>query len=169
MTPSRNALPNHIVDMPFAQPRSSSSFFLPDLVALSEPLPIALNPHYTVISASSRAWILSHADSDALPGLSPVRMKAVFAAGDFERLAARCFPYANADRFRALCDFVHLLFVVDEVSDGQAAEDAEATGRTVLDALKNPELADGSELATIAIECVELSLCASINLTDIDY
>lgn len=138
--------------MPFALSRISASFILPDLVALSSPLPIALNPHYATASASSRAWILSHANSDALPGLNSARMKAVFAAGDFERLAARCFPYANGDRFRALCDFVHLLFVVDEVSDSQDAKGAEATGRSVLDALTDPALVDGSELAAIAVE-----------------
>ena len=66
-----------------------------------------------------------------------------------ELLAAHAYPYADRDRFRAACDFVNVLFVVDEISDDQNGKDALQTGTVFYKALSDPNFDDGSILCTM--------------------
>ncbi|EJD40956.1 terpenoid synthase [Auricularia subglabra TFB-10046 SS5] len=123
------------------------SFVLPDLLTLSSGMQhaVASNPHYDAAAAQSRAWIVSH---DVLSE----RKLAVFGKGDFERLASRAFPYAGPDELRTLCDFVNVLFVIDEATDSQNGVDAQHTADTCMRALEDPSWDDGSALAQIMHE-----------------
>lgn len=60
------------------------------------------------------------------------------------------------EQFRTCCDFVNLLFVVDEVSDEQSGKDARATGEIFLNAMHDPEFDDESTLCSITKEFVAL-------------
>ncbi|TFK72973.1 terpenoid synthase [Pluteus cervinus] len=119
---------------------SSTKYFkLPDLLA-SCPFPVAISPYYAEAAAESRAWVNSY-------NILTDRKRAFLLQGFSELLCSYVYPYAGYQQLRTCCDFVNLLFVVDEVSDEQSGEDAEATGNIFLNALKDPKWDDGSSLA----------------------
>ncbi|KAF8150763.1 isoprenoid synthase domain-containing protein [Crassisporium funariophilum] len=123
---------------------SSRQFRLPDLLA-SCPLKDATNPHYKEASAESRAWINGY-------NIFTDRKRAFFVQGSNELLCSHVYAYAGYEQLRTTCDFVNLLFVVDEVSDDQSGMDARATGQVFVKAMKYSDWDDGSILAKITKE-----------------
>lgn len=127
---------------------SATHFFLPDLFKVC-PLPLGgANEHYAVGAAESRAWI------DAFDMFAD-KKRAEFIQGCNELLVSRTYPYVGKEEFRTCCDFVNLLFVVDEVSDEQNGVEARKTGETFLNVMRDPSWDDGSKLAQITREYVE--------------
>ncbi|KAI0833261.1 terpenoid synthase [Trametes gibbosa] len=123
---------------------SASQFTLPDLLAVC-PLKGSTNPHYTLAAAESTAWVKSYNIFD--------ERKLVFLLqGSSELLVSHAYPYAPYEQFRTCCDFVNLLFVVDEVSDDQNGKDARHTGEVFLNAMRYPDWDDGSALAKMTRE-----------------
>ncbi|KIM39995.1 hypothetical protein M413DRAFT_415200 [Hebeloma cylindrosporum] len=127
-------------------PSSSSTrqFRLPNLFTHCA-LKASTNPYYKEAAAESRAWINSY-------DIFTDRKRAFFVQGQNELLCSYVYQYAGYEQFRTTCDFVNLLFVVDEVSDDQNGRDARATGRVFVNAMKYPEWDDGSVLAKITKE-----------------
>ncbi|TBU32549.1 terpenoid synthase [Dichomitus squalens] len=123
---------------------SSSQFTLPDLVAVC-PFRSSTNPHYEKASSESRAWVNRYQ-------LFRGKKLAYFLSGSNELLVSYTYPYAGYDQFRTCCDFVNLLFVVDEVSDDQDGRGARATGQIFLNAMRYPDWDDGSALAQMTRE-----------------
>ncbi|THV02877.1 terpenoid synthase [Dendrothele bispora CBS 962.96] len=119
-------------------------FLLPDLLALC-PLKGATNPHHQEAGAESSAWINSF-------NVFTDKKRAFFVQGCNELLVSHTYPYAGYEQFRTCCDFVNLLFVVDEVSDDQNGRDARQTCQNFLDAMTNPENSDCSTLSQITRE-----------------
>jgi hypothetical protein len=122
-------------------------FFLPDLLSLSKPFQGSTNPHYRKAAAESRAWVNSY-------NIFTDKMRAFFIQGCNELLVSHTYPHAGYEEFRTICDFVNLLFVVDEVSDDQNGADACQTGQVYLNAMKYPGWTDGSPLARMTGEYV---------------
>ncbi|EIN03697.1 terpenoid synthase [Punctularia strigosozonata HHB-11173 SS5] len=118
---------------------SATHFYLPDLHAVC-PLKGSTNPHYKQAGAESSAWINSY-------NVFTDRKRAFFVQGCNELLVSHTYPYAGYEEFRTTCDFVNLLFVVDEVSDDQDGEDARKTGNVFLNAMRHDDWLDGSALA----------------------
>lgn len=118
----------------------ASSFYLPDLLSLSKSFKGSTNPHYRKAAAESRAWVNSY-------NIFTDRKRAFFVQGCNELLVSHTYPHAGYEEFRTICDFVNLLFVVDEVSDDQNGADARSTGEVYLNAMKYPGWTDGSPLA----------------------
>ncbi|EPQ52751.1 terpenoid synthase [Gloeophyllum trabeum ATCC 11539] len=114
-------------------------FYLPDLLAVV-PLQGSTNPHYDKVSIESSAWVSSY-------NLFTNRKRLYFVLGSNELLVSHTYPYADRDQFRTCCDFVNLLFVIDEVSDEQNGSDARQTGLTYVNVMKDPSWDDGSALA----------------------
>ncbi|PCH42339.1 terpenoid synthase [Wolfiporia cocos MD-104 SS10] len=123
---------------------SPRQFMLPDLIAMC-PLKGSTNPHYVKAAAESSAWINSY-------NLFTDRKRAFFIQGSNELLVSHTYPYAGYEQFRTCCDFVNLLFVVDEVSDEQNGQDARETGNVFLNAMRDPAWDDGSALAKMTKE-----------------
>ncbi|PPQ83451.1 hypothetical protein CVT25_007042 [Psilocybe cyanescens] len=123
---------------------STQQFRIPDLFA-SCPLKDATNPYYKEAAAESRAWINSY-------DIFTDRKRAEFVQGANELLCSHVYFYAGREQLRTTCDFVNLLFVVDEVSDEQNGMDARETGQVFFKAMKYPEWDDGSILAKITKE-----------------
>ncbi|KAL1697045.1 isoprenoid synthase domain-containing protein [Schizophyllum commune] len=63
-----------------------------------------------------------------------------------ELLVSHCYPYAGYEEFRTCCDFVNLLFVVDEVSDEQSGHDARETGNVYLRTMHGSTVDEGTTL-----------------------
>lgn len=120
------------------------SFTLPDLLAIC-PLAGSTNPHYAKAAAESSAWINGY-------NLFTDRKRAFFIQGSNELLVSHTYPYAGYEQFRTCCDFVNLLFVVDEVSDDQDGNGARSTGNVFLNVMRDPSWDDGSALAQMTRE-----------------
>ncbi|TFK27160.1 terpenoid synthase [Coprinopsis marcescibilis] len=121
-----------------------SQFTLPDLLSAC-PLQDATNPWYKEAAAESRAWINSY-------DIFTDRKRAFFIQGSNELLCSHVYHYAGYEQFRTCCDFVNLLFVIDEISDDQNGRDAYATGRIFVEVMNDPRWDDGSILAKITRE-----------------
>ncbi|KAH8831311.1 isoprenoid synthase domain-containing protein [Flagelloscypha sp. PMI_526] len=117
-------------------------FVLPDLVTACERFERQTNPHHALAGAESRAWLESYQ-------MFSDNKKVFIASGQNELLVSHCYPFADYENFRTICDFVNLLFVVDEISDDQNGEDARATGEVFLKAMQNEGWHDGSSLASM--------------------
>ena len=127
-------------------PTETPSFFvLPDLHALT-PFPASFNPHYPVVSAESLAWIAS------FPNVFLDAKRAAFTQGVGELLCAHAYPYADRERLRTLCDFIGMLFVIDEISDDQDEVGARKTGSALYEVMKNIEYDDGTTLCKMSKE-----------------
>ena len=122
----------------------TTSFVLPDLHSVT-PFKGSFNPHYIEASAESSEWINSYR-------VLSDKKRAFFLQGGSELLCAHAYPYADYEQFRTTCDFVNLLFVVDEVSDEQNGTDARSTGRVYLQAMCDPDWDDGSKLSKMTKE-----------------
>ncbi|KAH9928682.1 isoprenoid synthase domain-containing protein [Fomitopsis serialis] len=119
-------------------------FVLPDLCSLC-PFEPSTNPHYASAAAASSAWINAY-------NVFTDRKRAAFIQGYNELLVSHTYPYADYEQFRTCCDFVNLLFVVDEVSDEQNGADARSTGEIFLNVMRDPTWDDGSALAKMTRE-----------------
>jgi hypothetical protein len=123
-----------------------SKLVLPDLLSIC-PINGSTNPHYETATAESRAWLNSfnifHGENLTL-----------LLACNSELLVSHTYPYAAYEQFRTACDFVTLLFVIDEVSDDQNGKDARQTGLVYLNVMMDPAWDDGSKLAQMTRECV---------------
>ena len=125
-----------------------TSFTLPDLHIVC-PLTGSTSPHYEKAGPQSSAWVNSY-------NIFIDRKRAEFVQGCNELLVSHTYPYADFDQFRTCCDFVNLLFVVDEVSDEQNGKDANVTCQIFLNAMKDPDWTDGSNLCQMTKECVSI-------------
>ena len=125
---------------------SAPQFILPDLYAVC-PLKGQSSPHYEEAAAQSREWVNGYK-------LFKGAKLAYFLQGNNELLVSHTYPYAPFDQFRTCCDFVNLLFVVDEVSDEQDGYNARVTGEIFLNSMRYPDWDDGSALAKMTREYV---------------
>ena len=123
-----------------------SKIILPDLLSIC-PIKGSTSPHYEAAAAESRAWVNGF---DMFHG----EKLTFFLTGSNELLVSHTYPYAEYEQFRTACDFVNLLFVVDEVSDDQNGKDARQTGMVYLNVMRDPTWDDGSRLAQMTRECV---------------
>ncbi|KIL64403.1 hypothetical protein M378DRAFT_186710 [Amanita muscaria Koide BX008] len=100
------------------------------------------SPHYVDASAESRAWINGF-------DVFTDRKRAYFIQGFNEVLVSHTYSYAGYEQFRTACDFVNLLFVLDELSDDMNSADARETFNAYRCALQDPDWDDGSVIAKI--------------------
>ncbi|OBZ72724.1 Linoleate 10R-lipoxygenase COP4 [Grifola frondosa] len=105
----------------------------------------SFNPHYAEASAESSAWINSYR-------VLSDRKRAFFLQGGSELLCAYAYPYAGYEQFRTCCDFVNLLFTVDEISDDQNGKDAYGTGLVFYNSMRDLNWDDGSTLCKMTKE-----------------
>lgn len=133
---------------------SSSQYRLPDLLSISAAFTDATNRHWARASIESKEWVNSyHVFSES--------RSRVLAQGQHELLAAHGWPYADYEEFRTCCDYVNLLFVVDEISDAQGQEGARQTFQAFVNAFRDAEWDDRSIVAKVA----KAYVCQS----DVDY
>ncbi|KII89723.1 hypothetical protein PLICRDRAFT_562693 [Plicaturopsis crispa FD-325 SS-3] len=121
-----------------------TNLHLPDLLSLCPPDLIGhTNPHSDA-AAESTAWVASS-------GTLTARQLEFLLRSDLGNLSARTHPYAPPAQFRACCDFLHLVFAFDALSD-QSTRAAQDSGHVLLSALQDPAWDDGSSLAQMTRE-----------------
>ncbi|VDB85484.1 unnamed protein product [Peniophora sp. CBMAI 1063] len=122
------------------------SFYLPDLLSLSAPFESSKNPHYVRASAESRTWLAQYMH------IFDDQERATFGLACFELLVANTYPKVPFEEFRTVCDFINMLFVLDEVSDKQSGVDARKTGDVFVKALRELEWDDSSDISRMTKE-----------------
>ena len=136
----------HLAPISFSTMPMPNKIVLPDLLSIC-PIKGSTSPHYEAAAAESRAWVngfnIFHGEKLTF-----------FLTGSNELLVSHTYPYAGYEQFRTACDFVNLLFVVDEVSDDQNGKDARQTGMVYLNVMRDPAWDDGSKLAQMTREYV---------------
>ena len=121
-----------------------TSYVLPDLHAICS-WKAGFNPHHDEAAAQSSAWTLKfHMFSG--------KKLQFFLEGGSELLCSYVYHYASLEKLRTSCDFVNLLFTIDEISDEQNGEEARKTGQILLNALRDPNFDDGSKLCKMTKE-----------------
>lgn len=125
------------------------SYRLPDLHRHC-PWAASFSPHYHVTATASSKWVLSYVNSTILPR---EKLK-FFEQGGSELLCAYAYPYAGPEQLRTCCDFVNLLFTIDEISDRQDCKGAKATAATVLNTMRDDAYDDGTVLCMMTKEYV---------------
>ncbi|VDC01475.1 unnamed protein product [Peniophora sp. CBMAI 1063] len=125
------------------------SFRLPDLVHLSRVFAGATSPHYEAAASESTAWIAKFT-----PSLFTSADYETFVAEskESELLISHTFPHAPYDRFRVLCDYMNILFTLDEVCERQDGEGAREIGYRYLKSMSGPNWDDGSVIARMVNE-----------------
>ena len=123
---------------------SSKTYVLPDLAAICK-WKATFNPHHDEVANPSSQWVLSF-------GVFQGTKIVFFREGGSELLCSYVYPYVDAEKLRTACDFVNLLFTIDELTDEQSAHDAGRTGDVVLNALKDESFEDGSPLCRMTKE-----------------
>ncbi len=140
----------------------SNIYTLPDLHSMC-PWRASLNPHHAAAAAASSAWVLSY---DIFQLISDEKKHDFFIKRGSELLCAYAYPYAAQEMLRTACDFVNLLFTIDEVSDEQDGAGAQKTAQIVLCALSDESYDDDSVLCTMTKEYVVLLLPVLTHLPD---
>lgn len=106
-----------------------------------------VNPHYKTASVESKAWVNSF-------GLFTPRQRLIFDKTDGGLLAAYAWPTADYEKFRTACDFMNLLWVVDEISDDQSGAEVIHTGEIWVKSMRDPNWHHDSELCRASREYV---------------
>ena len=120
------------------------TYTLPDLATICK-WKATFNPHHDEVAAASTQWVLAF-------GIFEGKKLDFYREGGGETLCSYAWPYADAEKLRTACDFVNLLFTIDETTDEQSADDARKTGDVVLNALKYEAFDDGSPLCRMTKE-----------------
>lgn len=123
-------------------------FVLPDFI-LACPFTYMFNPSDKSIAADSLAWIYPYVQET----FGDTKRNA-FPSTHFQEISYHTFPYAEAERLRTCCDFLNLLFYLDEVSDEMVGTDAYAFGAKFVRAMTDgdDERGDGSAMWRAAKE-----------------
>ncbi|KAI0091347.1 terpenoid synthase [Irpex rosettiformis] len=116
----------------------SRIYQLPDLHSICH-WKASFNAYYIEARQASSAWVLSY---KVFTG----KKLEFFKQGGSELLCAWAYPYTGLEQLRIACDFVNLLFTIDEISDEQSGKDAINTGLIFLNAMKDETYDDGSVL-----------------------
>lgn len=97
-------------------------------------------------STESSAWLSGFRE------VIPAHKRRFFKQRGSELLCGYAYSYANFEGLRTAMDFVNLLYVYDDIGDDQDAQEANETGTVLLNALRDPNWSDGSQLARMALE-----------------
>lgn len=118
------------------------SFTLPDLVAIC-PFVCQRNPHYPDVSTKSSEWLLSFNVLDDAK-------RAHFTQVDYGLLTAYVYPTADEEHFKTCCDFINILFALDDISDEMSSPDAsQMMVNVAAKAMKDPQFDDGSPICAM--------------------
>lgn len=95
------------------------------------PWPRIINPHYEEVKAASEAWFRS------FKAFGPESQSA-FDRCNFSLLSSLAYPTSTKEHLRTQCDFMHLVFLIDEYTDYATPDVVRQYFDVVIDALKNP-------------------------------
>ncbi|KAG2151606.1 terpenoid synthase [Suillus bovinus] len=110
--------------------KPQKKIFIPDILA-RWPFPRQLNQHYFKVRVESSAWLAG------FKAFSPKAQQA-FDRGNFCLAACLCFPNTCEEHARSACDFMNLVFVIDEYTDVLEEDEVRQRKDVIMDALRHP-------------------------------
>ena len=123
-------------------------FLLPDLPRAC-PFSLSFSPHFESVAPESKAWIDSF-------GILLGNKRRYFSSSALELLAARVYPHADREGYRTGCDYLNVMFVLDDYSDDEGRKGARAMADSFINALRDVTCDDGTAFAKLAQELVDL-------------
>ncbi|KAK6966525.1 terpene cyclase [Favolaschia claudopus] len=106
------------------------SLILPDLHA-RWPFPLNRSPFAKTIPSETLAWI------EGL-GILSTTLRKKFQAANFGELVSIAYAHvSDPEKYRVCCDFVTVLFLVDDITDEMGVEEVRAVFAVARDALRN--------------------------------
>ena len=106
-------------------------FIIPDLWAQCS-FPTVLHPKAAAIELESDQWILGHCPRNQK---SLLRIIPSLRSG---ALAGYCYNNCSDDRFRGICDFIAVLFLLDDITDELDPENTDVFKDIIANALNDP-------------------------------
>lgn len=130
-------------------------FRLPDLWSHC-PYPAIYHQNGDAIALASERWV-----QDNSRVMTPLLRKTIEQLGSGQ-LAAFCYNHVNDERFRIVCDFMIVLFLLDDLSDELATRDSEIFSDIVMNAMTFPEYykptkSKGKEQPELEPDCSKLT------------
>ena len=122
-------------------------FIIPDLFSACPFQSSLSSPYYNEAIAASTAWANSY---DMFTERQRVQLN--MSPGPF--LASRCYPYAGVEQSRVACDFLNILFIVDDMTDDEDREGVLLMGQIWVRTLVDADWDAGSEFARFSREYV---------------
>jgi alpha-muurolene/germacrene-A/gamma-muurolene/(+)-delta-cadinol synthase len=115
-------------------PRRSTitAFQVPDLQSHC-PFPAAYHKNGDAIAAASEKWVENGCR------VFTADMRRHIASLGSGQLAAYCYNQCSDERFRIICDFMLVLFLLDDLSDDLMTKDTEILADVVMNAMNFPE------------------------------
>ncbi|KAF8588089.1 terpenoid synthase [Ramaria rubella] len=109
-----------------------TAFRLPDLIS-NCPFPVAYHKNGDAIAAASEKWV----EQGCRVFTEDMRrhLRGLMAG----QLAAYCYNKCSDERFRVICDFMLVLFLLDDLSDDLMTKDTEILADVVMNAIAFPE------------------------------
>ncbi|KAF8509108.1 terpenoid synthase [Hysterangium stoloniferum] len=108
------------------------SFRIPDLWAHC-PYPAIKHPNADIIVTASNHWI-----EDNCRVVTPALRRSIW-GGLSGQLAAFCYNHCSDERLRIVCDFMIVLFLLDDLSDDLVTQDTEILADVTMNAMNFPE------------------------------
>lgn len=109
-----------------------TAFQLPDLISYC-PFPTSYHKNGDAIASASAKWV-EHGCRVFTEDMR--RHLGSLASG---QLAAYCYNQCTAERLRLICDFMNVLFLLDDLSDELITKDTEVLADIVLNAMTFPQ------------------------------
>ncbi|KZS97418.1 terpenoid synthase [Sistotremastrum niveocremeum HHB9708] len=131
----------------------ASQFRLPNFMTTWPWKEKRMNPYYEEVKAESEAWFSS------FEPFSPKALKAFFGTGPC-LLSAYCYPDFTREQFRAACDFMSVLFMLDEYTDVEDEAGAIKLHNIAMDAVRNPYRSRPAGESIVGEVCRQYSLKA---------
>ena len=126
-----------------------TEFYLPNFLQICD-YSWSLHSDHGQVENESTAWATGY-------GVFKNKTRARLIQLNTGLLCGYVYPYASHDNLRIACDFVNLLFVLDDMSDEQTCAEAQKTGDVFLQSLGTNEC-DGSPLSLMTKESVRRSV-----------
>ncbi|KAF7796368.1 hypothetical protein EIP86_007545 [Pleurotus ostreatoroseus] len=123
--------------------KSGECIRIPDFHALT-PWRTSFNPHFTEVAAASSAWALSF---DIFSGPTSQKKLEIFQKSGGALLAAYVHPTTGVDGLRTACDFINLLYAIDELTDCQDSVETGRTAQTVIRSVQDEAYDDETPLS----------------------
>ncbi|KAG1886764.1 terpenoid synthase [Suillus subluteus] len=104
--------------------------FIPDILT-RWPFPRRLNQHFSKVGAESSAWF------ESFKAFSPKAQQALDRC-ELSLLGCLCYPNAFEEHVRSNCDYMYLVYFIDEYSDVSEEDEVRQQKDAIMDALRHP-------------------------------
>ncbi|KZT35696.1 terpenoid synthase [Sistotremastrum suecicum HHB10207 ss-3] len=133
---------------------SSETYRIPDMLT-NWPWPRRINPHFKAASSASAAWL-----KQFKPDIHAVQT--IFATDNSHgRLSSFAYPNVDQKTLRVACDFLAVLFIIDDCTDSETSSEVKSTIERIKDVFRDSHtVRDGDVVPEVTRQAKETSSTA---------